>query len=66
VSRYTRIYFKLIYRNSEGYYQQISKLHLIQTLDTLDDWLTVHHSIIFFLSPTWCTNFLFIYIQYIN
>jgi len=52
VSRYTRIYFKLIYRNSEGYYQQISKLHLIQTLDTLDDWLTVHHSIIFFLSPT--------------
>jgi len=27
----------------------------------LDDWLTVHHSITF-LSPTWCTNFLFIYI----
>ena len=26
-----------------------------------DDWLTVHHSITF-LTPTWCTNFLFIYI----
>jgi len=27
----------------------------------LDDWLTVRHSVTF-LSPTWCTNFLFIYI----
>jgi len=31
------------------------------SIANLDDWLTVHHSITF-LSPTWCTNFLFIYI----
>jgi len=32
------------------------------TAEDLDDWLTVlHHSITFF-SPTWRTNFLFIYI----
>ena len=32
----------------------------------LDIWLAVHHSITFLLLPTWCTNFLFIYTNYIK
>jgi len=32
----------------------------------LDIWLAVHHSITFLLLPTWYTNFLFIYTNYIN
>jgi len=37
----------------------IKKNHWTQNV-CLDDWLTVHHIIT--LSPTWCTNFFFIYI----
>jgi len=32
----------------------------------LDIWLAVHHSITFLLLPTWYTNFLFIYTNYIQ
>jgi len=36
-------------------------IHVLYKSFDLDDWLTVHRSITF-LSSTWCTNVLFIYI----
>jgi len=38
----------------------------LNTTNILDIWLAVHHSITFLLLPTWYTNFLFIYTNYIN
>jgi len=34
----------------------------LQRTFSVDDWLTVHHSITLIWSPNWCTKFLFIYI----
>jgi len=48
-----------------GFGRPVAFIHNDFTLN-LDIWLAVHHSITFLLLPTWYTDFLFIYINYIK
>jgi hypothetical protein len=48
--------------NSSIFAQQVA----LNTCPNLDIWLAMHHSITFLLLPTWYTNFLFIYTNYIK
>jgi len=47
-------------------YTFLCSLSAVLNFWILDIWLSVHHSITFSLLPTWYTNFLFIYTNYIK